>query len=165
MKAELREPECQCLTCMLVRDKRSELLRGPGSATRSQRKQLERDNKQWPVELRLWPENQWPPVSNRTRAPDELWRSRDFLVQIYKENDDVERLSVIRTKVEGDRFVDGISWEDLQRLKRECGRGDRDAVEIFPADKDIVNVANMRHLWVLPYPFDLAWRTKPKLLA
>jgi hypothetical protein len=37
-------------------------------------------------------------------------------------------------------------------------RGDKDAVEIYPADKDIVNVANMRHLIVLPAPFPYTWR-------
>lgn len=50
---------------------------------------------------------------------------------------------------------------DLQRLKRECGRGDLDAVEVYPRDCDVVNVANMRHLFVfesclLPY----VWRRR-----
>ena len=31
------------------------------------------------------------------------------------------------------------------------------AVEVFPADDQVVNVANMRHLWVLPEPLPFAW--------
>lgn len=32
------------------------------------------------------------------------------------------------------------------------------AVEIYPAERDIVNVANMRHLWVLPERLPFGWR-------
>lgn len=46
--------------------------------------------------------------------------------------------------------ADGITWDDLQWLKAAVGFGDREAVEVFPRDCDVVNVANMRHLWVLP---------------
>ena len=31
--------------------------------------------------------------------------------------------------------------------RRGCGA--RDAVEVYPADADVVNVANMRHLWLV----------------
>ena len=70
----------------------------------------------------------------------------------------VERLSICRTAITGDRWTDGISWNDIQRLKHECGRGDKFAVEIYPADKDVVNVANMRHIWILDEPPVYAWR-------
>jgi hypothetical protein len=55
------------------------------------------------------------------------------------------------------RFVDGIAWEDLQRLKAEIGKGDYCAVEIYPRDRDLVNVANMRHLWLLPEVPGYCW--------
>ena len=92
-------------------------------------------------------------------APQEVWRSKSFLVQVFKEADGVTRLSVIRTavRVDGD-WADGISWDDLQRLKSECGRGSLDAVEVYPADGEVVNVANMRHLWVLPVRLSFAWK-------
>jgi hypothetical protein len=32
------------------------------------------------------------------------------------------------------------------------------AVEIYPADGDVVAVANMRHLWLLPEAPAFAWR-------
>jgi hypothetical protein len=49
------------------------------------------------------------------------------------------------------------SWRDLQRIKNElCGR-EREAVELFPSDKRLMDSANQYHLWVLPegqlYPF------------
>ena len=39
-----------------------------------------------------------------------------------------------------------------------AGFGDRDAVEVYPADNAIVNVANMRHLFVFENPLPYVWR-------
>lgn len=89
-------------------------------------------------------------------------RSRDFLVQEFAANAPAKvRLSVCRTTLYGDRWQDGITWDDLQQIKRECGYGDADAIEVFPADADVVNVANMRHLWVMSEPVACAWRKTP----
>lgn len=43
-----------------------------------------------------------------------------------------------------------LSWEELQEGKRDLGFGDCLAVEIYPPDAEVVNEANIRHLWVLP---------------
>jgi len=129
------------------------------SPSRRQRKQLERDNKAWPMTLRYWPKEEWPIIDNfRVKPPDECWRSRHYLVQIFYERDGVERLSIIRTSHDGKSWADNIPWDDIQRLKSECGRGDKDAIEIYPADALVVNVANMRHIFVLPEPHPLTWR-------
>jgi len=128
--------------------------------TRAERRALQAENKKWPAQLRQVPREEWPPsVLPLGRRHVEVWRSRDFLVQVFSAHRGIERLSVCRTAHTGKSFVDGIAWEDLQRLKSECGRGDKDAVEIFPPDKDVVNVANMRHLWVLPHQLPFGWRT------
>lgn len=80
----------------------------------------------------------------------EVWRSQQYLVQVHAHTDEIERLSINRTDLNENcsRWMDGISWDTLQRLKRECGRGDYAACEIYPAEIDIVNIANIRHLWV-----------------
>jgi len=56
------------------------------------------------------------------------------------------------------------SWSDVQRIKREVlwdGR-ERVGVEVYPPDAEIVDQANMYHLWVMPkgfcLPFSLAAR-------
>ncbi len=87
-------------------------------------------------------------------------RSSEYLVQFYRVPSPLVRvrLSICRTRLDGQRWADGIDWETLQRLKSEAGFGDFDAVEVFPSDSDVVNVANMRHLWVLSEPAAFAWR-------
>lgn len=125
-------------------------------ATMAQRQQLERDNAKQSDVLREVPRKHWPDQN----APQlRVLRSREFLVQVFNASfPALVQLSICRTKLNGERWEDGIAWECLQRLKRECGYGDRDAIEIFPADVDVVNVANMRHLWIMAEPVACAWR-------
>ena len=126
--------------------------------TRQQRRQLEHENLLWPETLQQVPPDQWPPsILPSSSLPTEAWRSRYFLVQVFPEKDAIERLSVCRTSHNGKSWEDQISWDELQRLKAECGRGEKFAVEIFPADRDVVNVANMRHLWIMPAPLPFGW--------
>jgi hypothetical protein len=123
--------------------------------TRQHRKTLERENQKWPEQLTRVPESQWPSKPERLV---EVWRSRRFFVQIYAEDNGIERITVSRIDTVGDNWLDDVSWNDLQRLKTECGRGDKDAVEVFPSDADVVNVSNMRHLWILPETLPFVWR-------
>lgn len=127
------------------------------NVTRQQRKRLETENRKRPVTLQPVAEDQWP----RSRPDNlmEVWQSRDYLVQVYQEQKHL-RLSVCRTTVDPNnhRWNDGISWDDLQALKRQCGRGTYWAVEVYPDDRDIVNVANMRHLWLLETAPEFVWR-------
>jgi len=128
--------------------------------TRQQRTALEKENSAFPDELIQIDHTLPPSYRMMTHKPKEAWRSKRFLVQVYDERDGIERISVCRTSVCGDRWEENITWDELQQLKRECGRGSLDAVEVFPNDKDVVNVANMRHLFVLPMPLLFAWRNR-----
>lgn len=112
-----------------------------------------------PPALTPIPREQWPDLDPYRLA---AWISRDWIVQLYAEGDpggmSLRRMSVNRAALQtGGRFADGISWDELQTLKREIGYGDWYAVEVYPRDCDIVNVANMRHLWLLERPLDIGW--------
>lgn len=129
---------------------------GLRALTRRQR-ELRREQAAEAEELRLVPESEWPP-----KRPDGLkavMRSRRFLVQVYDEEHGVVRLSVIRSELTASgAWRQGITWEELQRVKREAGFGCYCAVELFPPEADVVNVANMRHLWLLPDQPAFMWR-------
>jgi hypothetical protein len=111
-------------------------------------------NRRYGTTLTRLPESLWPSGTRAlSRPPREVWRSRAFLVQVYHEGEQ-ERLTVCRTSLNpsGDGWAEGISWEELQRLKWECGRGASWAVELYPPDQYVVNDANMRHLWLIAEP-------------
>lgn len=124
---------------------------------RALHRDLQRENRSYPEHLVEVPVPPCPFKVKCVRA----WRSRDFLVQQYDENGRI-RLSINRTAIDIDAkdYKDGISWDDLQRLKRESGYGDYDAVEVYPKDKDMVYDANLRHLWIIePLPVDVGTPT------
>lgn len=104
------------------------------------------------MKLRKVKKKLWPRDDDKTRK--QAWLNDRFLVQVFKEKG-ITRLSVNRvTRNDSGGWHDGITWEELQAIKRQCGFGDSVAVEIYPDDKHVVNVANMRHLWVLKEPID-----------
>lgn len=95
-------------------------------------------------------------------APVMIWRSSKYLVQMFEEytfeHPELKRLSICRATLgKAGRWQDGLTWDELQEIKRQCGYGAWYAVEVYPSDKDIVNVANMRHLWIMPTPLGIGW--------
>lgn len=98
--------------------------------------------------------------SGNTSCCLEVWRSSRFLAVVYRDNrSGGTRISVNRTtiKLNGD-WEEDITWSELMQVKREIGRGEQHAVEIYPADSCIVDVANMRHLWLLDEPHPYTWK-------
>ncbi len=78
--------------------------------------------------------------------------SSRFMVQVFEPTEgNVGRLTINRVKRDNavGSWTDGITWDELQRLKAEAGFGDAWAVEVYPPDADLVDVASMRHLWLL----------------
>ena len=77
-----------------------------------------------------------------------VWKNNIYLVQVYHRAHgcDVALQLAVRRHDEGD----GIGWDDLQRIKNEVVGDERIAIEVYPAQGDVIDQANMRHLFVLP---------------
>lgn len=60
--------------------------------------------------------------------------------------------------------VTDITWAERQRIKNELFGRERTAVEVMPPESELVDEANMYHLWVMPVgyvlPFTLAQRKR-----
>ncbi len=106
------------------------------------------------------PENKWQfPPKNLIEA----WYNRQFLVQVVKDNGYI-RLTINRCAhriIKGQPvWCDGITWDQIQEIKSHLGYGDKWAVECYPPDDYIVNVANMRHIWLLEEEPKYGWKPK-----
>lgn len=101
--------------------------------------------------FRKVPKKKWP-VSEYATSVERVYQSDEYFVQVHKKAVGVRWVAVSRIDCE-----DRISWDELQHIKSVIGFPDRMAVEIYPKDADIVNVANMRHLWVLDEPLPIGW--------
>lgn len=127
-------------------------------AIRAAARHVEQENRKYPATFVEVPPEAWS-VPSPARL-SQVFRSNRFMVQVYAERDGLVRLTVHRTLLWPDgRWLEGITWDQLQEIKTALGYGDRDAVEVYPSDRDLVNVANMRHLWVLPDPIAWKWRS------
>lgn len=115
----------------------------------------------FPANLEPMPDEEFNAiVSNKSdlNPPRKAWRSAKFLVQLFKEGNNF-RLSVNRCKIDKKgQWVGDITWDELMECKRQCGYGSLWATEVYPPDDQIVNVANMRHLFLVNEPPQYAWK-------
>lgn len=95
-----------------------------------------------PEELTPIPREQWPPwPPGPSAGPVAAWWSRRYVVQVYGDG----RIAI---RGNGGKVLE-VSWSEIQDVKRAIGFGDHWAVEFYPADADVVDVAPMRWLWLL----------------
>jgi len=110
-----------------------------------------------PRQLTELPEERWP-VYRGSNKPIRVLVSKRFMVQVFAERGGYCRLSVNRVKRKaGGKWKDGITWDELQQIKKECGFGEWLALEVFPEDSRLIKDANMRHLWLPPVRPEFAW--------
>ena len=131
-----------------------------GKQRRAAIKLVAQENKKFGEHFQPISREKWHEEAQRKENLCEVWRNRNFCVQIYDEGN-VQRLSINRTSInlKGEWNAD-ISWEELQAIKNAVGFADRTAVEIFPPESDVINVANMRHLWITEQSLSFGWKNK-----
>lgn len=91
-----------------------------------------------------------------------VWRSRRYLVQLFAiaspTYPELVRLSVSRVTLQSNgRWRDGLSWDELYTIKTETGFENWYGFEVYPRACDLINIANMRHLWLIPEPLGIGW--------
>lgn len=101
------------------------------------------------------PFEQWPIKDDPKRI--KVFCSQSFLVQIFRDEKGV-RISVNRSVIGTRSWQENITWDELQDIKNSVGYADYWAVECYPPTDNVVNVTNMRHLWILPEPPQYGWK-------
>lgn len=113
-----------------------------------------------PFQRAYLPQDQVDAVNKTHRAVlTACWVNSRYEVWIFEWSAEDNPIGFPMTQLSIKRRDKGVqrSWRELQRIKNElCGR-EREAVELFPSDKRLMDTANQYHLWVLPegqmYPF------------
>lgn len=82
------------------------------------------------------------------------WASDTFAAAAFRDGDAI-RLDIMRH----DRN-DGVTWDELRAIKNACGFADKDALEFFPRETDVINTGNIRHLYVFDAPLPLIRRKR-----
>lgn len=104
------------------------------------------------------------PLSLPDDTPDgvaAMWGSRDHLAVLWHDQGH-DRLTINSTTLDHStlNWDDGLTWDELQQVKNQCGYGHRWAVEVYPPAGEVINDANMRHLWLLDEAPAYGWTTK-----
>lgn len=91
------------------------------------------------------------PYSSHPEDRIGVWRNKKFSVILWKVPAG-EKMTISRNEWDSKtrRYEDGITWDEIQEIKRELGYGERTGVEFFPPDSELINIANVRHIWFLP---------------
>jgi hypothetical protein len=107
----------------------------------------------------------WPTgLAGRITVPIRAWKSRNFIVQLHdRAEEGLQRLSVQRAGANAgilpqNRDLRPISWDELMAVKSDCGFADSWACELLPAAGQVVDVAPMRHIWILSQAPTFGWR-------
>lgn len=110
--------------------------------------------KVWSKSMEELPRDEWPLMFNVESVALRVWRSKDYLAVLYEQRADGNRRLTVNhlRKDRLGRWRDGITWDDLQRVKNECLGEEVWCVEVYPAESAMVNENNQRHLWVLDGP-------------
>lgn len=122
------------------------------------RRDLRRSNQQYPARLVEVPKDDWPKYCvEEKEEPSRVFRSRHYLVQAFEKAIPF-RLSICIADLDSmGQWKDGLNWDDLQEIKRQAGYADWWGFEAFPAQDQVVNVTNMRHLWLFPEALPFCW--------
>lgn len=129
------------------------------------RAELHEANAKWPVALvEVKQRIVLPPVFNAIPAakrPARSWRSKDWLVQEFRDDGD-HRLMIVRLDLDYDlNLVDKATFADLMRLKAEAGFADHHAIEIYPPEASAPVVPQVRFLKLFKEPPPSAESVEP----
>lgn len=91
---------------------------------------------------------------------DHCWESEDgysvMSRKIRTEWGVVEHVTITRMGIKGD-----IPWAIKQEIKNELFGERLTAIEVFPSEKNLVDVCDVYHLWILPEKFKLPFGIHP----
>jgi hypothetical protein len=95
------------------------------------------------------------------------WVNNKYSVQVFLAQCAWGEVTLLMIKRHDGAAV--TQWYELQRIKNEIVGPERTAVQVFPAVSELMDSANLYHLWVLPVgvklPFGLhlpeQWQDRP----
>lgn len=94
----------------------------------------------------------WPAQVSR------VWRNSVFVVLFREVETEWGPVAHLAIRTIGE---DVVEWAEKQRIKDELMGPERVGVEVFPPRSDLVDEANMYHLWILPegmaLPFSIGY--------
>lgn len=106
------------------------------------------------IKMEKVPEGEWAHLNSHDSSNPviSVFKSDKFLVQIRRQRTSI-RLSINKIAHTFEKgkpiWKDGITWDELQEIKNQCGFEKDWFSEYYPPRDEVVNIANIRHLWIM----------------
>jgi hypothetical protein len=120
---------------------------------KNQERQIMRaSNLRWEVMVEV-PREVWPIGCSGRRAM-RFWKNNKYTCTEYPSRSTEHGLvrHLLIQRVTGERVA---RWDHLQRIKNETVGTEVVAIEVYPAESQVVNACHVYHLWVLPVGYAL----------
>jgi hypothetical protein len=85
------------------------------------------------------------------RLPDQVFQNNVYIVQIF--NHSCSWGMVKRAMIRRNDELPEHNWSKIQRIKNEVFGEDAVALEVYPKQRNLIDVANIYWLWILPEGF------------
>lgn len=89
---------------------------------------------------------------DRTKFPDRIWQNNIYIVQVFLEVNEWGLME--KTMIRRNDTAPIHDWKVFQRIKNEIFGEERTALEVYPRESNLIDVANIYWLWVLPDDYD-----------
>lgn len=85
-------------------------------------------------------------------ADEELWANDEYAVtkRVMKSNEEGQP-DAIHLSIRRQDRLPCRDWRDFQRIKNQLAGPEWEAMEIYPAESRMVDMANQYHLWCFPF--------------
>jgi len=110
---------------------------------------------------------QWMPEMDRCWEDFERGYSVCSRMIYTKQFGNVEHVTITKTHKEGDPIVATggtrpVGWNEKMMIKNELFGEDRFAIEVYPKQKNLVDSADVYHLWVFDKKYEMPFGIHPR---
>lgn len=103
-----------------------------------------------------------PSVPHRDGVPidigdEEQWMNDQYVVHKRSQYDEEGNLVGIHLSIRNADRSTKHDWRDFQRIKNQLAGPEWEAIEIYPAESRLIDMANQYHLFCLPGEVPLGW--------
>ena len=85
------------------------------------------------------------------RLPDQVFQNNIYIVQVF--NHTCGWGMVKRVMIRRNDELPEHDWNKLQRIKNEVFGEEATALEVYPKQRNLIDVANIYWLWIMPEDF------------
>jgi hypothetical protein len=119
------------------------------------------------VKVREWgewqhiPADNYYPIKVEGMSDEDHQQAVDFRKNSLRYENNIYQVNITEVKDGADNSWQWLSikrrdrsvvrdWRELQRIKTELCGAEREAIEIYPPESQLIDSANQFHLWVMP---------------